>query len=188
MYDLGKTFIATSGCPATGNVLGDLWVTYEIELRKPILNDEAVPQRDASSAVITAVTDTTNIFTGTVTQADANTFDCSYSGMTITFPKGVGEYLVTVVCDPSSTFSAFTWASTAPTYTNCAAGNLIVVGQTYFRTSMGGSGGTLNRGVYQLTVKVTNATLTPSVALVAPSITGTYLDTTITVSRYQNSV
>jgi hypothetical protein len=187
MYDLGKTFIATSGCPATGNVLGDLWVTYEIELRKPILHDDVVPSRDASYAYITSVSDTTNIFTGTVTQDTDNSFDCSYSGMTITFPKGVGQYLVTVVCDPSTTFSVFNWGSTAPTYTNCQAGNGVVIGQSYFRTTMGGSGGTLNRGVYQFTAKVTNATLTPSVTLVAPTITGTYADTTITVSRYQNS-
>nr|WRQ65364.1 structural protein [Tolivirales sp.] len=35
MYDLGVTTVATTGCPADGNVLGDLWCTYEIELKKP---------------------------------------------------------------------------------------------------------------------------------------------------------
>lgn len=37
MYDLGTTTVATTGCPATGNVLGDLWCSYEIELKKPKL-------------------------------------------------------------------------------------------------------------------------------------------------------
>jgi hypothetical protein len=37
MYDLGNTVIATSGQQTTGVVLGDLWVTYEVELRKPVL-------------------------------------------------------------------------------------------------------------------------------------------------------
>jgi len=37
MYDLGVTTVCTTGCPATGNVLGDLWCTYEIELKKPKL-------------------------------------------------------------------------------------------------------------------------------------------------------
>jgi hypothetical protein len=36
LYDLGKMFIATSGQPAAGNPIGDLWVTYEVELRKPV--------------------------------------------------------------------------------------------------------------------------------------------------------
>lgn len=37
MYDLGVTHIATSGQQADNVVLGDLWVTYEVELKKPIL-------------------------------------------------------------------------------------------------------------------------------------------------------
>lgn len=39
MYDLGKTTVAVSGQQADNNVLGDLWVTYEIELRKPVLTN-----------------------------------------------------------------------------------------------------------------------------------------------------
>lgn len=37
MYDVGKTYLCTSGQQASGVVLGDLWVTYEIELKKPII-------------------------------------------------------------------------------------------------------------------------------------------------------
>lgn len=37
MYDLGVTHVAVSGQQADGVVLGDLWVTYEVELKKPIL-------------------------------------------------------------------------------------------------------------------------------------------------------
>lgn len=35
MYDLGKTQISVVGSQTTGNVIGELWVSYEIELRKP---------------------------------------------------------------------------------------------------------------------------------------------------------
>jgi hypothetical protein len=35
LYDLGNFQIATSGMQASGGVLGELWVTYEIELYKP---------------------------------------------------------------------------------------------------------------------------------------------------------
>lgn len=37
MYDLGVTHIAVSGQQVDNVVLGDLWVTYEVELKKPIL-------------------------------------------------------------------------------------------------------------------------------------------------------
>lgn len=39
LYDLGTTTVATSGQQAVGTVLGDLWISYEIELRKPKLTD-----------------------------------------------------------------------------------------------------------------------------------------------------
>lgn len=41
MYDLGRTFVCVSGQQANGVVLGDMWVTYEIELKKPILDSPA---------------------------------------------------------------------------------------------------------------------------------------------------
>lgn len=36
-YDLGVTHVATQGQLQSGNVLGDIWVTYEVELKKPIV-------------------------------------------------------------------------------------------------------------------------------------------------------
>jgi len=36
-YDLGTTFVATAGQQSVGNNLGDLYITYEIELKKPVL-------------------------------------------------------------------------------------------------------------------------------------------------------
>lgn len=41
MYDLGRTFVCVSGQQANGVVLGDMWVTYEVELKKPILDSPA---------------------------------------------------------------------------------------------------------------------------------------------------
>lgn len=35
-HDLGKFFIATAGMPAPGNIIGELWVNYEVELIKPL--------------------------------------------------------------------------------------------------------------------------------------------------------
>lgn len=39
MYDLGRTTVAVSGQQADDKVLGDLWVSYEIELKKPVLTN-----------------------------------------------------------------------------------------------------------------------------------------------------
>lgn len=36
-YDLGVTHLCTQGQLAAGNALGDIWVTYEVELKKPIV-------------------------------------------------------------------------------------------------------------------------------------------------------
>lgn len=36
MYDIGTTFVATQGMSTT-DVVGDLWVTYEVELKKPLI-------------------------------------------------------------------------------------------------------------------------------------------------------
>jgi hypothetical protein len=42
-YDIGKFQIATTGLAATpGQVLGELWVSYDITLHKPDLNDQSV--------------------------------------------------------------------------------------------------------------------------------------------------
>lgn len=45
LYDLGRTFIATQGIGnnAAPQTLGELWVSYEIELLKPILNPGVLP-------------------------------------------------------------------------------------------------------------------------------------------------
>nr|WPR18543.1 MAG: capsid protein [Chemarfal virus 233] len=37
-YDYGKTIVATQGQQTNGQAIGDLWVTYEVELRKPRLH------------------------------------------------------------------------------------------------------------------------------------------------------
>jgi hypothetical protein len=38
LYDHGQLFIATEGMQASENVVGDLWVVYEIELKKPVVH------------------------------------------------------------------------------------------------------------------------------------------------------
>jgi len=42
LYDLGIFCLSTDGCPADGSVLGELWVTYNYKLCKPILSGDPV--------------------------------------------------------------------------------------------------------------------------------------------------
>ena len=45
-YDLGKTQVSVVGAPtaANGSIIGELWITYEIELRKPKIPTDPVVQ------------------------------------------------------------------------------------------------------------------------------------------------
>jgi len=123
MYDLGVTHIATSGQLASGNVLGDLWVTYEVELKKPILSSNATSSFKALSAyttgTITAGTLVSTIGTATIPDSSMSVL---FSNNTITIAEGTtGKYVVTVTI--LGTLSSCSW--TGPlTYTNCNSANI----------------------------------------------------------------
>lgn len=51
MYDLGVTTVATTGCPASNNIIGDLWCTYEIELKKPKLAQRTMEGTETVSII-----------------------------------------------------------------------------------------------------------------------------------------
>jgi hypothetical protein len=53
MYDVGKTFIATQGMGGASptSAIGDLWVTYEIMLKKPIVSSDVVEMDDSYLAI-----------------------------------------------------------------------------------------------------------------------------------------
>jgi hypothetical protein len=104
MYDIGKTTLAVGGQQGT-SVLGDLWVTYEIELRKPILTDiNNLNVNTLSGAGSTAVS-TTNTF-GTNFSIRSSSFAVApiVGTRTITFPPySTGAYLIAIVYDGTTT-------------------------------------------------------------------------------------
>lgn len=110
-YDLGKTFIATQGQQAAGNYLGDIWVTYEVELFKPVFSSSVtinpLSETDFSGA-------TTTNFYGTPVFTD-DTLGLTYSGRTITFPNNAGTRFVVSNFFSDSNVSATTWAATTVT-------------------------------------------------------------------------
>lgn len=85
MYDLARTFVATQGMDST-NVVGDLWVTYEIELKKPVVSSNASPSENFSAILYSAPT-TTAFFDSTILER-YGTPHCTASGRTLTFPRG----------------------------------------------------------------------------------------------------
>lgn len=97
LYDLGDFTIASIGQQAQNVNLGELWVTYEIELLKPKLilgefgDDLLYAHYYASSGI------TTSAYFGTTPLPTASTnFFVTLTGTTITFPANIteGNYLI----------------------------------------------------------------------------------------------
>lgn len=94
LYDLGKTFVATQG-QSTTDIVGDLWVTYEIELKKPIIASVAVASPGYFGASWNAPS-TGNYFPGTPTTQTGGLAVVA-NGKTITFPAGnAGPFFLVV--------------------------------------------------------------------------------------------
>jgi len=115
-YDLGKTFVATQGQQADGFNLGDLWVTYEVELRKPIVHSD-VTAAPYFMGVFTAGADWNHLF-GTIGSYSGSLVVTAAADL-ITIPPGETEtYLVTIDMS-SSNFSVFNDTATPlPVITN----------------------------------------------------------------------
>ncbi len=114
LYDLGTTHVAVSGCQTSGNAIGDLWVTFEIELKKPIVSSNIITTSQ-SREVITSATSLSSLFSSVT--FNAGNLPITLSGNTITFAKGVvGRFLVVLRLNTNfTTMSA--WAT--PTIVGC---------------------------------------------------------------------
>lgn len=106
MYDLGVTHVAVSGSQTSGNVLGDLWVTYDIELKKPMLFSNVTSRVDSAYVYYSgSMTSGTPFPTATLTMAG---LPITLLNNAMTFPKGlIGTFIMTYSwtgSTPSSTF------------------------------------------------------------------------------------
>lgn len=107
MYDLGVTTVATTGQQQLNGVLGDIWISYEIELKKPRL-----------TGITNESTKTLALLTSTgVTQASplgSYTLLSSIEGVTasgnvFTFPANfAGEYIMSYAFTSASTLAGLT--------------------------------------------------------------------------------
>lgn len=164
LYDLGVFNVATVGMQSTTGVIGELWITYEIELFKPKLIESTDPQELADHYRIGTPTNAAP-FSGAVLQR-GSTLNTTIQGNTIILPTTLkaGVFLFTFVINGTAA------ALTRPTLT-------LVNLQSFFLFDNGSvalidnSGSTSVSYVLNFVLQLTGTGNQASVAL---SATGTY--------------
>ncbi len=121
MYDLGTTFVATQGMSTTDTV-GDLWVTYEVELKKPIITSPVVTTAGYFSTTFASPT-TTSFFAGAQGPVQGGLSNITFTSNTIRIAANGGatggSYYISVTIFASGGLTHATQVSWAqPTATN----------------------------------------------------------------------
>jgi len=105
MYDIGRTFVATQGMQGT-NTIGDIWVTYEIEFKKPVVRSNL--SNNSYEIVEIASSLSSAFFNGNVTSRLGD-LPVTFSGRVLTFPAGTqGTYLIRTILVSTGGFSGST--------------------------------------------------------------------------------
>jgi hypothetical protein len=172
LYDLGRTFVATSGMQST-NIVGDFWVTYEIELKKPLISSDVVSNSQSLTGLYVGGTYTASSFyNGTLTTI--GTLPITLSGRVITFPKGtpVGRYLITtsLVSISGGRFTGTLIFDGASAYSNCVAA-FYDPGNTFLGVAETAATDLTNL-TYQTAVFISDPSLVATVTIPAATITG----------------
>jgi hypothetical protein len=180
LYDLGVTHVCTSGQLEADNVLGDLWCTYEIELKKPVVASNVTTRYRSAFLTFTGTQTAASKFSGTMNRV--GTIAVTASGNVITFPKGSsGIWMVLMRMSASTTFTAVDLSGTS-TLTNATAMDITADNGQYLRTVMGGSSPTLNGAVYVLVVDIADNALPATITLPTGTITGACTQTNLYVT------
>lgn len=166
-YDLGTFGCATSGLQGTNTVLGELWVSYEVELRKPILGADLGLLDD--STMVKATTATTGNPFGTATAAGGVNgigLILPASGGVLTWPAGsIGTYYVSILWPAITALSGLGLG----TFVNCTAPASFNGGAAQFEFSQAAAA--LTGGSINFLIIITNPSLAASVTLSA-TLTG----------------
>lgn len=157
MYDLGRTYVATSGQQTDGIVLGDLWVTYEIELKKPVLYSNTEPTNYLAARFAGGQTATTYFSSPGLRQGSLPIIFNGTRQMTFgTDMAGTYDVFVTLFSS-SGLLSGVSGPTGDPTLTGpivMAPGGIMPGGGRY-ETIVTGVGGALNRIMYAFSVTKT---------------------------------
>lgn len=118
-YDLGTTYVATSGQSTDGTVLGDLYVTYEVELRKPIIASNVTNSALVAGRGWTGTITTAALFNGTLAINDG-ALNVTFATNTLTMPVGtIGTFYISLDLHSTAGFSGACSTQATPTMTNC---------------------------------------------------------------------
>jgi hypothetical protein len=174
MYDLGEVFVATSGMPSA-HIVGDLWITYEIELLKPVV---ASSVGGTDYVRIVGITPATGSWFPTAGLITSGNLPVTVSNANvITFAQGlVGSFYVSIGISASTNFTAMD-LGLGPTLAPAATVSGFVIAQgggTYQRTVVSGATAVINRGFYTFGITITD----PSVAATATVPAGAWTGTT----------
>jgi len=168
-YDLGTFYYATTGMQGTNVSLGELWVTYEVELRKPIISGDTNVYGDFAHFFGTGGITNALPFGNAVSTKGSTSFLTAPTGTLLTFPPGTdGLYLITytVACTSSTGGTS--------TVVNCTKpGNFISTNSNFVSNAV--------NTTYQEYVRITDSTVTATWALTFTTlVAGTAFDLTIT--------
>jgi len=117
LYDIATVHIATQGMQSTGNTIGELWVSYDIEFFKPALSTSSnLFGADLAHYTLTAMTTASPL--GTATKR-IDTIGTTLNGQSISFPTGpnVGASYMVVYANNST-------ATTVPGYSTGSGCNV----------------------------------------------------------------
>lgn len=114
LYDLGNFYLATNGMSADNVKMGELWISYEIELYKPQLPSNSIAGGNMTLISNSAYTNASPLGTGTQTVTQ-NDLGLTVSGTVITFPElAQGRYFMAIYwfgSTASLTMPTFTYSS-----------------------------------------------------------------------------
>jgi hypothetical protein len=167
-YDLGTTTIATQGMQTAGENLGELWVSYEVELRKPIALGLISPLSSFAIGSATSGVAPTAPF-GTNWSLTSGAAITTAAAKVITFARGLQGTFALVVTIPLSSVSAI--GPFSFTTVNCAL-PLIVEATT---STSGGSG----FGVWFYIVTIPDGTAIATLTATNTPFSGTAASSTI---------
>lgn len=188
LYDMGTTYVATSGMQSADQVIGDLWVTYEVELKKPVVVSSVADAAQAFSMQITdssgSITGTT-LFNGTQVAGGGSLFGrITAAGNVLTIAKNAAGFFYCVIdCEAATTFSAASVSST-PSVSGAIVQRFSATNDVV-RTTLGGGTPTLTRFFYCIAVFKPDTSATATITIPTVTLTGSASRTDILVfQRY----
>jgi len=121
LYDLGVTYVATQGMQQAGVTVGDIWVTYEIELKKPIISSNTTT---GSALSVNYRTPTTPITRTAPMGAGGIVKGFSFTGTTLTIPRDLTGVFTIIVNYQSVVGITNPVVTGAGTTSNCSVVNI----------------------------------------------------------------